>query len=69
MGLGVFLSEELLKNAAAIIETTEPNELTLISLSDKSSASAALSRNPSDLMVLEKITFNGVTYYVGLSKE
>ncbi len=67
MSTGFYVNTDLLEKAAEIIENTEPSELTLIPLNEK--VSAAISRNPEDLLPLDNIIFNGITYYIGMPKQ
>ena len=67
MSTGFYLNTDLLETAGNLIRSTEPRELTLIPLNDK--VSAALSRNPDDLLPLDNIIFNGITYYIGMPKQ
>jgi len=65
--MGVFLNDDVLKLARQRIQNEEPEEAIEMKLSNENGI-FVVSRNKEELMALEKITYNGVTYYVGVPK-
>lgn len=66
--MGVFLNDDVLKLALERIRAEEPDYKIELNLSKSRSGTVVVSRDKNDLLSLDKIEHNGVTYYVGLQR-